>query len=364
MRPDENDRRRRARHRPGSLDRVAAAEVGPLLRDAVQRVAQDARSSASSSGDTQLPDTAQAIQVAERFASNSAILGVVGPAGSQEVQVSTAPLRSGRLAFVSGSATRTSLTTDGTRRGYFFRVVPNDDQQGPRVANYIRQTLRHARVVGRRRAELVQHRAGRQRAGQPARRRRHGRTRVGERGRHDRLLVARGPDPCEHAVGLHPVAAGPEGAALRPAAPRRGQAGDPVRLGRALRPGQLQDPGLVCVVLPDPAEQPDHRGVPPRAGQGLSPSSSACRATRQPTSSGGRSTRRAPTARPLAPRSGASSTPPTSRRPSRSSVSGSGSSSAVAACSAPATWRPRRTSGSIGSTTTACTSASPSETST
>ncbi len=99
------------------------------------------------SGDTQLPDTAQAIQVAERFASNSSILGMVGPAGSQEVQVSTATLKSGGLGFVSGSATRTSLTTDGTRRGYFFRTVPNDDQQGPRVANYIRQTLRHTRVA-------------------------------------------------------------------------------------------------------------------------------------------------------------------------------------------------------------------------
>ena len=98
-------------------------------------------------GDTQLPDTAQAIQVAERLASNSQVLGMVGPAGSQEVQVSTAPLRRGGLAYVSGSATRTSLTTDGTRRGYFFRVVPNDDQQGPRVANYIRGTLRHSRVA-------------------------------------------------------------------------------------------------------------------------------------------------------------------------------------------------------------------------
>jgi branched-chain amino acid transport system substrate-binding protein len=98
-------------------------------------------------GDTQLPDTAQAIQVAERLASNRQVLGMVGPAGSQEVQVSTAPLRRGGLAFVSGSATRTSLTTDGTRRGYFFRVVPNDDQQGPRVANYIRQNLRHTRVA-------------------------------------------------------------------------------------------------------------------------------------------------------------------------------------------------------------------------
>jgi branched-chain amino acid transport system substrate-binding protein len=98
-------------------------------------------------GDTQLPDTAQAIQVAERLASNSQVLGVVGPAGSQEVQVSTAPFKNGGLGFVSGSATRTSLTTDGRARGFFFRVVPNDDQQGPRVANYIRGTLRHSRVA-------------------------------------------------------------------------------------------------------------------------------------------------------------------------------------------------------------------------
>jgi branched-chain amino acid transport system substrate-binding protein len=99
------------------------------------------------SGDTQLPDTAQAIQVAERFASNSQMLGMVGPAGSQEVQVSSAPLRNGGLGYVSGSATRTSLTVDGTRRGYFFRTVPNDDQQGPRVANWIRNQVRATRVV-------------------------------------------------------------------------------------------------------------------------------------------------------------------------------------------------------------------------
>jgi branched-chain amino acid transport system substrate-binding protein len=98
-------------------------------------------------GDTQLPDTAQAIQVAERLASNGQILGVVGPAGSQEVQVSTAPLRRSGLGFVSGSATRTSLTVDGTRRGFFFRTVPNDDQQGPRVANYILNTLNLRRAV-------------------------------------------------------------------------------------------------------------------------------------------------------------------------------------------------------------------------
>jgi branched-chain amino acid transport system substrate-binding protein len=99
------------------------------------------------SGDTQLPDTAQAIQVAERLASNSRVLGVVGPAGSQEVQVSSAPFRQAGLVYVSGSATRTSLTNDGTRRGRFFRVVPNDDQQGPRVVGHIRRVLRATRVV-------------------------------------------------------------------------------------------------------------------------------------------------------------------------------------------------------------------------
>jgi branched-chain amino acid transport system substrate-binding protein len=98
-------------------------------------------------GDTQLPDTAQAIQVAERLSSNQQVLGVVGPAGSQEVQVSTAPFRQAGLVYVSGSATRTSLTNDGTRRGRFFRVVPNDDQQGPRVVGHIRRVLRATRVV-------------------------------------------------------------------------------------------------------------------------------------------------------------------------------------------------------------------------
>jgi branched-chain amino acid transport system substrate-binding protein len=99
------------------------------------------------SGDTQLPDTAQAIQDAERLASNNQILGVVGPAGSQEVQVSTAPLKNGGLGFVSGSATRTSLTTNQQAKGFFFRVVPNDDQQGPRVSSYILQTLNKRRIV-------------------------------------------------------------------------------------------------------------------------------------------------------------------------------------------------------------------------
>jgi len=101
-------------------------------------------------GDTQLGvDTAFAVRVAQSFKSNSKILAVVGPAGSQEVVASTNAYKSGGLAWVSGSATRTSLTdghTDGNRRGFFYRVVPNDSVQGPTVANYITSKLKWKRV--------------------------------------------------------------------------------------------------------------------------------------------------------------------------------------------------------------------------
>jgi len=101
-------------------------------------------------GDTQLGvDTAFAVRVAKSFASNSKVLGVVGPAGSQEVVASTSAYKGGKLAFVSGSASRTTLTdghTDGNRRGYFYRVVPNDSIQAPTVANFITKKLKVKRV--------------------------------------------------------------------------------------------------------------------------------------------------------------------------------------------------------------------------
>src|SRR4029453_5060549 len=101
-------------------------------------------------GDTQLGvDTAFAVRVAKSFASNSKVLGVVGPAGSQEDVASTPPSKGGKLGFGSGAATRTPLTdghTDGNRRGYFYRVVPNDSKQAPTVANYMIDKLKAKRV--------------------------------------------------------------------------------------------------------------------------------------------------------------------------------------------------------------------------
>jgi branched-chain amino acid transport system substrate-binding protein len=91
-------------------------------------------------GDTQLPDTAAALRAAQQLAGNSAVLGVVGPAGSQEVVVSSPPFKARGAGFVSGSATRTTLTQEPVRRGYFFRVVPPDSVQSTSVANYVAGT--------------------------------------------------------------------------------------------------------------------------------------------------------------------------------------------------------------------------------
>jgi branched-chain amino acid transport system substrate-binding protein len=86
-------------------------------------------------GDTQLMP-AQATTVTQQFVSNSKIVGVIGPAGSQEVEA-VGPLfgRAG-LAFITGSATNSALTTSG-KNPTFFRVVSRDDVQGPQDAHYI-----------------------------------------------------------------------------------------------------------------------------------------------------------------------------------------------------------------------------------
>jgi branched-chain amino acid transport system substrate-binding protein len=94
--------------------------------------------------DTQL-DPARASTAGQRLASNSNVLAVVGPAGSQEVLAVSPIFRRAGMAYISGSATRTDLT-NGSNRG-FFRVVPHDGIQAPTDARYIRSTLRADRVV-------------------------------------------------------------------------------------------------------------------------------------------------------------------------------------------------------------------------
>jgi branched-chain amino acid transport system substrate-binding protein len=90
--------------------------------------------------DTQL-DPAQASTTGTKLHADASVLAVVGPAGSQEV-LAVAPIyrKADRLPFISGSATRTSLTNGSIPS--FFRVVPNDSVQGPTTAKYIRQILK------------------------------------------------------------------------------------------------------------------------------------------------------------------------------------------------------------------------------
>ena len=90
-------------------------------------------------GDTQL-DPSKASTVAQSFASNASIMGVIGPAGSDEVQAVAPILRKAGLAFATGSATRVSLT-NGSQKGFFYRDVPNDGVQGPTAANYMSSKL-------------------------------------------------------------------------------------------------------------------------------------------------------------------------------------------------------------------------------
>ena len=90
--------------------------------------------------------TAEALKGAQALAGSPNVLGVVGPAGSNEIVGVTKSLKDAGLAWVSGSSTRTELTTDGTRTGYMFRTVPPDAIQGPTAANYIIKKLKYKRV--------------------------------------------------------------------------------------------------------------------------------------------------------------------------------------------------------------------------
>jgi branched-chain amino acid transport system substrate-binding protein len=90
--------------------------------------------------------TAEALKGAQALAGNANILGLAGPAGSNEIVGVTKTLKDAGLAWVSGSSTRTSLTTDGTRRGFMFRTVPPDAIQGPTAANYIIKVLKYKRA--------------------------------------------------------------------------------------------------------------------------------------------------------------------------------------------------------------------------
>jgi branched-chain amino acid transport system substrate-binding protein len=84
--------------------------------------------------DTQLTPSIATTKTQSIIASPA--VAVVGPSGSQEVEAVGPLLARAGLGAVSGSATLPALTSSGANTT-FFRVVPDDDVQGPQDANYI-----------------------------------------------------------------------------------------------------------------------------------------------------------------------------------------------------------------------------------
>ena len=96
--------------------------------------------------DTQLnPQVAATVAVQMR--SNKDVLAVNAFSGSQENVAGGPILRRGGLSFVSGSATRASLTDPSTpdgavlKNGFFRRVVPHDNIQAGTDVTFMRQRL-------------------------------------------------------------------------------------------------------------------------------------------------------------------------------------------------------------------------------
>jgi branched-chain amino acid transport system substrate-binding protein len=124
----------------GSWARYAVKTLAPALGLKVKFVL----------GDTpveQGPAPAQAL--AQKYVADKSVLVVLGPSTSGAVAASSSTYYSAKIAHISPSATRTSLTQGSTKEATpaFFRVVPGDYIQGPSDANFMIKTLKVKKVV-------------------------------------------------------------------------------------------------------------------------------------------------------------------------------------------------------------------------
>ena len=96
-----------------------------------------------SEGDTKF-DPAVTSTVAQRFASDSNVIGVIGPGASQEVLAAGPIFKKAGLAYVAASATRTTLTNGSLPT--FLRIAAPDKIQAVSTATFIKSKL-HAKSV-------------------------------------------------------------------------------------------------------------------------------------------------------------------------------------------------------------------------
>ena len=310
-------------------------------------------------GDTQLPDTAQAIQVAERL-----VVELQGPRGCRPGR------QPGSAGFVGYVPQRqTSATSPARRRGPASRTTAPGAAAS---SGSFRTTTSRAHasrttsgpLCGRSRVVIVD--------GQDA-------YSIGLSDTVERILKAAGlnvrresvnPDtttdfsslaarvPSDTQVVYVPWQLAPKAQLFGQQLRAAGRTGNALRLGRALRSGQLQDPRLVRLVLPDRPAQPGHRRIPARARLGRE------RALRPPELRGDRR-RRAGDRKGVPERSGhacrGSALHRLDRDPEGAIAARLPGAVRAARCgrrSAPATWSGRPTSASTGSTPTAPTCAS------
>jgi branched-chain amino acid transport system substrate-binding protein len=124
----------------GSWAKLAVAQIAPTLHLKVKFVL----------GDTpveQGPAPAQAL--AQKYVADPHVLMVLGPSTSGAVAASSTTYYQAKLAHLSPSATRTSLTQGANREATpaFFRDVPGDYIQGPSDANFMINSLHVKKVV-------------------------------------------------------------------------------------------------------------------------------------------------------------------------------------------------------------------------
>ncbi|MDA8189128.1 MAG: branched-chain amino acid ABC transporter substrate-binding protein [Dehalococcoidales bacterium] len=85
-------------------------------------------------------DPAKAATVAEKFGTDSSIVGVIGPMTSGAVNASLPVYQKYNLVIISQSATNPNLTEQGFK--VMHRICPRDDDQGPAAAMFIAQDLK------------------------------------------------------------------------------------------------------------------------------------------------------------------------------------------------------------------------------
>jgi branched-chain amino acid transport system substrate-binding protein len=101
-------------------------------------------------GDTPVEQGASVAQtIAQKYVGDKSVLAILGPSTSGAVAASSATYGQAKIAHISPSATRTSLTQGPAKEATsaFFRVVPGDYIQGPTDANYMIKTLHVKKVV-------------------------------------------------------------------------------------------------------------------------------------------------------------------------------------------------------------------------